>query len=548
MSQYDYIGIVRTAIEKECFVTTEVQEISNRTPTLVDFRKVFLKHSFLDAYSEIFWDTYKDTSDVQVCGLEITAIPLLTAIVMKYEERGKPINAFVIRKSRKKSGLLKDVEGYVTEDPVIIIDDIINSGSSVMRQVEVVGGLSLKVEEIFTILRYRDNSYYTVLQERKIPLRSIFELNDFSKSLALKNLDFSDKKQLPNPFESEALWYVPPVAPNYFYVVPKSGPVISEGVVFYGTDDGTFFARTVMNGEVLWRYKIPFCTQGKFIFSTPAIYNDLVFFGAYDGNFYALNKKNGVRVWMFMEADWIGSSPCIAEELEMVFVGLEFGLFKKQGGVVGLHATTGEKIWEFRSEMLTHGSPAYSKKFGLVSCGSNDGILYTLHAKSGELLWKFETGGAIKYAPYFSDEHGVIIVIGHSDTVYVLDSKTGKVVSSYNMEFGGYSTPVVTGNKVICTSYDKNVHCFNLQTGSLIWKFDTDARCLATPLLVDKNIYVGANNGRVFELNSETGVMTGVLYTRERIVNKIAYDPVTKIFIIPTFGNELIATKKKALP
>jgi len=549
ISETDTINEIRKAIVENCFIVEDAVAISSTSEInmgwLFDLRAVFLTPTVLSAYSELFWERHKD-KQFQICGVELAAVPLITAIILNFHKKGRTINGFIIRKSRKKTGLLKNIEGKVTNEPVIILDDLINSGGSVMRQVEIVREFQLKIIEVFTILRFRDVEYYKNLNEAGVPIYSLFDLNDFRDKLGVSNLPPPQvKTQICDPFYNNALWYFKGLAPNFFYVVPKSGPVASGGRVFFGTDDGTFFAINAGSGDVVWKYKIPFGTRGKFIFSTPSIYKNLVFFGAYDGNLYALNQKTGKREWVFMEADWIGSSPCVAIDLGLVFVGLEFGLFKKRGGVVAINASTGEKVWEYRTPELTHGSPAYSSKYGVVACGSNDGKLSVFDAKTGKLVWDFQTEGDIKYAPTFSDKHGVVVVLGHGAIVYVLDIKTGRPITTYAMDFGGYSSPLIIENTIICTSFDKHVHSFEIMTGKPIWKFNTGARCFATPNLIQGKVYVGSNNGRLFELDPVTGNVEGIFYTRERIVNKIAYDEETHTFFVPTFANELYALKKR---
>jgi outer membrane protein assembly factor BamB/orotate phosphoribosyltransferase len=545
----DNENILKNKIIKECFIQEDAKRAALKSGSLVnwlfDFRRIIFKSSTLEAYSEIFYSRYKDSPPFQVCGIEMAAIPLVISIVMKFSERGKTVNSFIIRKSRKKSGLFKSVEGEVLDLPVIIIDDLINSGESISRQVNVVKGLGKKIKEVFVILRYRDANEYIFLQQDKIPLKSIFELNDFRDTLNIRNLVKKEGKEIiKSPFREIALWYYKENDPNFFYVVPKSGPVVSGGLVFFGTDSGAFFARDIITGRAVWKYQVPFGDNGKYIFSTPVVYKGIIFFGAYDGNMYAFNKLNGKLEWVFLEADWIGSSPCVAEDLGFVFVGLEFGLVQKRGGLVCLNAEDGSKVWEYRLPELTHASPSYSKKFKVIACGSNDGVLYVLNAKTGKLLWSFKTNGEIKYAPSFSEEHNAVVVLGYDNIVFVLDIRSGKIISKYEMGFGGYSTPLVIGEKVVCTSFDKFVHCFNLLTGQFMWKIDTGGRSFASPVLINGLVYVGSNSGKLFEINPKTGTVTGVFYTTERIVNKIAYDPIAEIFFIPTFANEIYAFKK----
>lgn len=546
----DRVEQLKAVIEKEVFVVEEAQKVSRmgdeKMVWLFDFRAVLLQSEILDNYCEIFWEKYKSRYPFQVCGLEVAAVPLVAAIVMKFQEKGKPLNGFFIRKSRKKSGLLKMIEGKVTEDPIIIVDDLINSGGSIVRQIEILEEENKKILEIFSILRFRNVEYYSHFEKKQIPFSSLFDLNDFKDTLGISNLEEQKNSGMANPFEDPPVWVYKGKSPNFFHVVPKSGPVLSEGKVYFGEDSGNFLALDAKTGEEVWSYKVPFGSNGKFIFSTPAVYKDTVLFGSYDGNVYCLDKDTGKKKWIFMEADWVGSSICVARDLKMIFVGLEFGLLRKQGGVSGIEAETGNKMWEFRSTQLTHATPAYSERFRVVGCGSNDGVLYMLDARSGELLWSFQTEGEIKYAPSFSDKHGVVVVLGFGETVYVLRTKTGEVVSKYKMEFGGYSTPLILDNKAVCTSLDKNVHCFDILTGEMIWKYNTGARCFATPLLVEGKIYVGSNNACLFEIDPETGNVSGIFRARERIVNKVAHDSVTGILYVPTFANEIIALKKKS--
>lgn len=78
-----------------------------------------------------------------------------------------------------------------------------------------------------------------------------------------------------------------------------------------GIDDGNFVCIDTDTSLIVWSFRVPFGTMGKRILSSPAIYKNFVFFGAYDGTFYCIDKHTGKVVWTCIDADWIGSSPCI---------------------------------------------------------------------------------------------------------------------------------------------------------------------------------------------------------------------------------------------
>jgi len=152
----------------------------------------------------------------------VAAIPLVSAIVMKSLELNMPVNGFFIRKSRKKSGLLNMIEGKINNEKIILVDDIINSGSSFIRQVEVLEKIknnkeenfgdksleNIKINSVFSIMRFRDLKYYKYFNEKNIKVESLFELNDITKdvyqknkNLNIKNITKKINRGTPNNFE-----------------------------------------------------------------------------------------------------------------------------------------------------------------------------------------------------------------------------------------------------------------------------------------------------------------------------------------------------------
>jgi orotate phosphoribosyltransferase len=367
---------------------------------LFDFRRVIFDPVVLDKITDLFWETYAEKYPFQVGGLETASIAITTAIVMKGLQRGTPVAGFYIRKSRKIIGLQKIIEGELNDHPVILVDDLINSGKTFLMQLEVLKKEHKKVTDIFTLVRFRDLADYAFAREENIVVTSPFTLTDFGLTAA-------SPVQLPRHDIFNFEWLHQSPKPNYFYRVPKSAPILDKEKVYFGSDDGVMRALDQATGEERWKFKIyGLGAQGKTIFSSPALHNGMLYFGAYDGNFYALDAETGKKKWIYMDADWIGASPSVAPDLGLVYVGLEYGLWKKHGGIVALNHKTGEKVWEYIDmPSLTHGSPAYSKKFNAVAIGSNNGMLYFFRASDGKLLWQFQTQGDIKYIPTF-DESG----------------------------------------------------------------------------------------------------------------------------------------------
>lgn len=76
-------------------------------------------------------------SPFQIAGLETAATPFIIGLQSAYlQYYDKEINAFSVRPERKTYGIYNLVEGKPNSLPVVVIDDLFNSGSSMHRCME----------------------------------------------------------------------------------------------------------------------------------------------------------------------------------------------------------------------------------------------------------------------------------------------------------------------------------------------------------------------------------------------------------------------------
>jgi outer membrane protein assembly factor BamB/adenine/guanine phosphoribosyltransferase-like PRPP-binding protein len=518
---------------------------------IFDFRKIILNPEYLMLITTFFWEKIKHYNDIQIGGIETASIPLITSLILEAKKNGKNVNGFYIRKSRKKSGLYKQIEGTLNENPIILIDDLINSSSSVVKQVEILEQLNKKVTTVLTIVLFRDVIFYDFLNKRNIKIENIFSLKDFN--LSLSNYDPFNI----NPYQRKIL-YVPGVY-SYKNVVPKSTPAIVGDFIYLGTDESLFLCLDKKNGHIKWKRKVGYSSKGKSILSSPLVYEDLVFFGSYDGNLYALDRFYGEIRWVFKDADFIGSSPVVAKDLNLLFIGLEYGLSGSHGSLAAIDVYTGEKKWEHRTPAFTHASPLYIPELKVVCCGGNEGILRMFNATNGVLLWQFETEGGsyysgfsgfgrgdIKMAPVYDKDMDLIAFCSMDGWMYVLKRSTGslhfKASTDYNdtdYRTGIYGEPVFTKKFVIFAGLDKYIYCYDKNSGILVWKYLTGGRIFSTPVEVGEFIFVGSNDGRLYEIITETGVLASYTQFSERITNKIIYESDEKKIYVNTQLSQL---------
>jgi glucose dehydrogenase len=220
-----------------------------------------------------------------------------------------------------------------------------------------------------------------------------------------------------------------------------SSPVWSDGVIYFGGDDGNIYAVEATSGRQLWKQ-----TTGGPAPSTPAVADGTVYVVSYDGKLYALNAQTGAVKWKFatggerrFEAKGIHglqprnqtiadpfdvflSSPVVAQGVVCFGSG--------DGQLYAVDSATGELRWKFQTSDVIHASPAYSD--GVFFFGSWDSYFYAVDAASGKEKWRFHGGEdpAIHNQVGFQSSPAVvngIVYTGCRDAqLYALDAVTGK--------------------------------------------------------------------------------------------------------------------------
>ena len=124
-------------------------------------------------------------------------------------------------------------------------------------------------------------------------------------------------------------------------------------------------------------------------------------------------------------ADWVGSSPALAPDLNLLFIGLEHEVPGRRGSLAALDMGTGTKVWELPVREYLHGTPLYCPSRGAVAVGTNDRDLILADARTGRQIWKFSTKGEIKYAPALDAARDAVIFGSFDGKIYVVDLKRG---------------------------------------------------------------------------------------------------------------------------
>ena len=115
-----------------------------------------------------------------VGGLTMGADPVASALAHVSFLKQSPIEAFVIRKEPKDHGQGRQIEGNVKKgDDIVIIDDVLTTGGSTIKAVNIAREFGLNVLAAVVVLdRCEKNGKANV--EEHCPLYSLLEMPDFS--------------------------------------------------------------------------------------------------------------------------------------------------------------------------------------------------------------------------------------------------------------------------------------------------------------------------------------------------------------------------------
>ncbi len=206
----------------------------------------------------------------------------------------------------------------------------------------------------------------------------------------------------------------------------ESSPLVHDGTVIFGTEDGTVYGVRASDGFTRWRYKADGAVKGA-----PAYADGKVIVADYAGKVHALDADTGRQLWE------VGTS------------GARFGL-----GSGTFYAT-----------------PAIA--YGRVYIGNTDGFVYSFSTRDGKLAWRTKTGGFVYGSAAVAQVPGgrpMVYVGSYDRSFYALDARTGAV--RWKEPAGGRvsGAATVVGDLVFFSTLEKRTTALGARTGAPVWR------------------------------------------------------------------------------
>jgi len=330
---------LRNLILNNCLKFREGFLWGNVPRWIFDLREIILTAEGANLIADLIYDKIKDERFDAIGGLSIAAEPLVTHLLMKFNEENKPKKGFIVRQQPNNFGLRKTIEGPIKRnDNVILVDDALNSGSSIRKVIEAVNNQALNIVSIVIILDFF-NSGRKRLNDEGYQVQNIFSLDDFNLEI---NYEYKYKKpnlKLINESKNKEDLGIK----SDYFDIHNSG-----NLLVVATEDGKIYCKN-QSGET-W------------------------------------NKELGDEI----------SSPLFVSR-DRIIVCAGSSLKRSALFFINFHGKILEKI--SLRDKITHAPISHN---GYYFVGSNDKYLYCF-GDQGQISWKFKTEGPIKNKPFISD-------------------------------------------------------------------------------------------------------------------------------------------------
>ena len=218
--------------------------------------------------------------------------------------------------------------------------------------------------------------------------------------------------------------------------------------------------------------------------------------------------------------------------------------------------STGECVWTSapggRPYDTVYPTPIIATVNGmrLMVVGGADGAVYAMKVQTGEPVWTCPiTKRGINNCAVIN---GTTVFASHSEEnldsndmgLLVAIDATGKgTLGKDNVKWsvkgfrGGYSSPVLDGDRLYQIDDSANLFAFEISSGKELWKRTLGTSQRASPVLADGKLYVGTENGKFFILKpGPTGC---------QVLDEHELTPLENVQLETEAGDELISANEQ---
>jgi outer membrane protein assembly factor BamB len=286
---------------------------------------------------------------------------------------------------------------------------------------------------------------------------------------------------------------------------------ILASVAYFASRDGFLYALRTADGKLLWKLGLGKDLGNQnywdYHLSSPTLFDGHLYVGSGDGHLYAIDLQTHQPVWRFNAGSRIRSTPAVTAD------AVVFGTLS--GHVIALNRANGTPRWKYATQGAAHvfadagndttsivTSPSISD--GIVVAGARDGFLYGIDLASGQEKWHITHDGS-SWIPSTAIEQGTVYVgSGSAQIVQAADLQTGAERWRFKTSGAVFSSPTLAGDTLLISDFAGNIYALDRGSGSERWRFAIGQRSLSTPVAAGGSVYCGADDGYLYALGGST--------------------------------------------
>ena len=168
---------------KELFLQRAVQfgdftlASGKKSTYYVNSKKVLFHAEAITLLGELLYDATRDLELQAIGGLEVGAIPMAAAALTAFHRHDRALEGFFVRKQAKGHGSKDRLEGQVGPgDKVVVIDDVLTTGGSVVQAIEAVEAAGGEVVRVVCICDRLQGAREALA---RYDFRPLFTIRDF---------------------------------------------------------------------------------------------------------------------------------------------------------------------------------------------------------------------------------------------------------------------------------------------------------------------------------------------------------------------------------
>jgi outer membrane protein assembly factor BamB len=304
---------------------------------------------------------------------------------------------------------------------------------------------------------------------------------------------------------------------------PSTGaPVFGNGVVAVANRDGVLQGFAAATGKERWQ------TEPVVTTTSPVLAGGIVYITGTDHRAHGFDLQTGAETWSWTTTADLGDVLAIAADTAYI---------ETRGGV--LHAVTlagAHELWSYEMSIPgAMGVPIVAGDVVLLNSlqqgGEPAGELYALDRTSGKLLWRFRGPSGLQISPG-SVSDGILYVGTQADGIYAFRIADGSQIWQAPGPRVFFPAALVDDTLYLTSDTPPQIAAFRASDGSRLWALPTTKTPKGHPVVSGGMLFGTDTSGEIRAYGSATTVAAGPTPTTRPLASPSAAPTVPNPFEI----------------